>query len=200
MRTATRSKRDGIILFAVATAALLGATAIYGASSGSDAGASHEGAPLAASTDAEAAAAHAARGQEPAYEGGRTACRRCHLREFNSWRRTPHANAYETLPAENRTNPDCVKCHVTGYGHASGFTSIEATPDLANVTCEVCHGPGSLYKDEELMKDRDAAIAAGLVIPTESTCVQCHNSESPTFPGTFDFASMVEAGVHEISR
>jgi hypothetical protein len=199
MRKTTRSKRDGIILFAVVAAALLGANAIQGASGGPDSGAFHAGV-LAASTEAEVAAAHAALGQEATYVTGRTGCRRCHLREFNSWRRTPHANAYETLPAENRTNPDCVKCHVTGYGRESGFTSIEATPDLANVTCEVCHGPGSLYNTEDIMKDRDAATAAGLVIPTEKTCVKCHNSESPSFPGTFDFQSMVEAGVHEISR
>jgi hypothetical protein len=200
MRTATRNKRQGIILFAVATAALLGANAIHGASSGSGAGAIHAGDSLAAATDPEVAAAHAALGQEATYVTGRTGCRRCHLREFNSWRRTPHANAYETLPAENRTNPDCVKCHVTGYGREGGFASIEATPDLANVTCEVCHGPGSLYNTEEIMKDRDVATAAGLVIPTEKTCVQCHNSESSTFPGTFDFDSMVEKGVHEIIR
>jgi hypothetical protein len=104
------------------------------------------------------------------------------------------------LPEESRTDPACVKCHVTGYEEEGGFTSIAATPQLAGVGCEVCHGPGSVYKDEDTMKDRDASIAAGLLIPNEQTCLGCHNSESPNFPGTFDFEAAKADGVHEISR
>ena len=37
------------------------------------------------------------------------------------------------------------------------------------------------------MKDHDASVAGGLVIPTEETCTVCHNDGSPTFKG-FDFA------------
>ena len=33
----------------------------------------------------------------------------------------------------------------------------------------------------------EKAIAAGLIIPTEKVCVQCHNKKSPTFKG-FNFA------------
>ena len=138
--------------------------------------------------------------QEAVYEGGRAACRRCHLRQYRTWQRTPHADAYEVLPEESRTDPACVKCHVTGYEKEGGFTSIDATPQLAGVGCEVCHGPGSVYKDEDTMKDRDASIAAGLLIPNEQTCRGCHNSESPNFPGTFDFEAAKAEGVHEISR
>lgn len=147
---------------------------------------------------ASGAVAHASLAQDPAYEGGRTACRRCHLGQFRSWQRTPHANAFETLPEENRSDPNCVRCHVTGLGQPGGFTSIDETPNLANVTCEACHGPGSLYKEEEIMEDRDAAMAAGLLIPDEQTCRSCHNEESPTFPGSFDFEAMKAEGVHEI--
>ena len=143
-------------------------------------------------------AAHSPSIQEAVYEGGRTACRRCHLAQFRSWQRTPHAGAFETLPEENRGDPNCVRCHVTGLGQPGGFTSIEETPNLANVTCEACHGPGSLYRDEDIMQDRDAAIAAGLRIPDEQTCLSCHNDESPTFPGSFDYEAMKAAGVHDI--
>ena len=150
--------------------------------------------------DADFAAAHEAWLQAPAYEGGRTACRRCHLREYRSWQRTPHANAYETLPEENRSDPDCVKCHVTGYGDDSGFKSLEETPNLAGVTCEVCHGPGTVYKDEDTMKSRDASVAAGLLLPDEQTCLGCHNSESPNFPGEFNFEEMKAAGLHDMKQ
>lgn len=150
--------------------------------------------------DGELVAFHTWAPQDPAYEGGRSGCRRCHLREYRSWEGTPHANSLETLPEESRGDANCVKCHVTGYGDPTGFTSVADTPELAMVGCEACHGPGSLYKDREIMESREASIAAGLTLPDESTCTRCHNSESPTFPGSFDFEAMKEAGVHEISR
>ena len=134
--------------------------------------------------------------QDPAYEGGRSGCRRCHLQEYRAWERTPHANALETLPEESRTDANCVKCHTTGYGQPTGFTNIADTPDLAGIGCEGCHGPGSLYKEKEVMESRDAAVAAGLRIPNEQTCLGCHNSESPTFPGSFNYEEMKAAGVH----
>jgi hypothetical protein len=152
----------------------------------------------AAGLEADAAAFHTWSEQDPAYEGGRTACRRCHLAEFRSWERTPHANALETLPEESRGAANCVKCHTTGFGQPTGFTSMADTPQLANVGCEACHGPGSLYKDQEVMESRETSVAAGLVIPNEATCTGCHNSESPTFPGSFNFEEMKAAGVHEI--
>jgi len=152
-----------------------------------------------AAPEAEAVADfHTWDSQDPAYEGGRTACRRCHLGQYRSWERTPHANALETLPEDNRTDPACVKCHVTGYDKPGGFTSIEDTPNLAGVGCEVCHGPGSLYKEKEIMEDHDASVAAGLMIPDEQTCLACHNSESPNFPGSFNYEEMKASGVHEI--
>lgn len=146
------------------------------------------------------AAAHAALPQQPEYEGSRSGCMRCHIREYRSWDDTPHASAYETLPEESRSDPDCLRCHVTGWSAESGFQSIEETPQLAGVGCEVCHGAGSLYKDREIMEDREASIANGMLIPDEQTCRSCHNEESPTFPGSFDYEAGLEAGVHEISR
>jgi hypothetical protein len=141
---------------------------------------------------------HTWKAQDPAYEGGRSGCRRCHLKQYRSWERTPHAKAYETLPEESRGDANCVKCHTTGYGKSTGFTSIADTPTLVGVGCEVCHGPGSLYKDKEVMESRDASVAAGLLIPDESTCTACHNSESPSFPGSFNFEEMKAEGVHDI--
>lgn len=138
--------------------------------------------------------------QEHAYVGPRDGCRKCHLREYRSWEDTPHASALSVLEGEDATNSECIQCHTTGYGTETGFVSIDETPELANVTCEACHGAGADYRDRETMKDREASIAAGLNIPTEETCRGCHNSNSPTFSGEFDFESMKEKGVHEIKR
>ncbi len=38
----------------------------------------------------------------------------------------------------------CLTCHTTGYKHG-GFDPAKPNPNLAGVTCEACHGPGSDY-------------------------------------------------------
>ena len=42
------------------------------------------------------------------------------------------------------------------------------------VQCEMCHGPGSEYMDEDVMMDREAAMRAGLKMPTKEDCLNCH--------------------------
>jgi hypothetical protein len=54
------------------------------------------------------------------------------------------------------------------------------------IGCEACHGPGSEYKSMKVMKDTEASMAAGLVLPPEDHCLQCHNENSPTYK-PFDF-------------
>ena len=48
---------------------------------------------------------------------------------------------------------------------------------------------------KSIMQSREEAIANGLLIPDESTCVKCHNSEAPTFKG-FDFKEKWEKIKH----
>jgi hypothetical protein len=49
------------------------------------------------------------------------------------------------------------------------------------VSCEQCHGAGSVYKSNTIMKDRAKALASGMIVPDEKTCITCHNDKSPTF-------------------
>lgn len=135
--------------------------------------------------------------QEHSYLNGRDGCRKCHLKQYRSWEATAHATAHEKLEGDDANNAECLACHTTGMGKPGGFVSRDETPKLLGVQCEACHGAGSDYSDKELMKDRDASIAAGLVIPTAETCQQCHNDRSPTFKG-FDFEEYKAKGVHEI--
>jgi hypothetical protein len=77
-------------------AALVGSFGVavaFDASSAGDPAFPHPTAVGIGSTDAEVAAVHATLLQEAVYEGGRAACRRCHLRQYRSWQRTPHADA-----------------------------------------------------------------------------------------------------------
>ncbi len=47
----------------------------------------------------------------------------------------------------------------------------------------------------EIMKDRAKSVAAGMIVPGESTCKGCHNPESPTFKG-FDFKQALDKVAH----
>jgi hypothetical protein len=96
---------------------------------------------------------------------GADKCKMCHKVQFTSWETTTHAKATDAAKAstDRAYTPECLKCHATN-----------ASADLPGVQCEACHGPGEDYKKMSVMKDRDAAIANGLVIPTQATCDGCH--------------------------
>lgn len=81
---------------------------------------------------------------------GSEACKKCHKREYQIWKDSPHARAYEALaqaqrPALRQFDGECVVCHTTGFGHPGGFTGEQTTPQLLENGCENCHGPGSLH-------------------------------------------------------
>ena len=112
-------------------------------------------------------------------------CKMCHKTQFASWETSAHAKAFERLKGDEQANADCLKCHATG-GNA----------EMAGVQCESCHGAGSDYKSMKTMKDRDASVAAGLVLPNEQTCLGCHTGASHD-QKPFDFAAASETGLHE---
>ena len=107
---------------------------------------------------------------------GDEVCQRCHKAEYDQWKTTPHASAWQTLvDAKKDANPDCVKCHVVGYQQAGGFKIGDDAPKLGNVQCENCHGMGTQHEAYPAQSRRI----------TEATCKQCHTAaNSPTF----DFA------------
>jgi len=163
----------------------------------------------------------AALAEDHAYVGSNK-CKMCHLKEHKSWAESKMGQAFEILKPGARaeakktagldpekdytTDATCLACHVTGYGKEGGFTSIEETPDLAGVGCEMCHGAGGTYVQPEhmSMKNKEyqkaAIVAVGLVDQiTEAQCRHCHNVESP-FVGedyVFDFEANKEKGTHE---
>jgi hypothetical protein len=96
---------------------------------------------------------------------GAAKCKMCHKVQYASWETTKHAMATDTAKAgtEREWGADCLQCHATN-----------ASEDLPGVQCEACHGAGADFKKMSIMKDRDAAIANGLVIPTQATCDACH--------------------------
>jgi hypothetical protein len=73
---------------------------------------------------------------------GKNTCAACHYSKFRTWKHEKHALGFEILPQKYRKDPKCLTCHTTGYGEPTGYKDA-STPQLAGITCESCHGPGS---------------------------------------------------------
>ncbi|HPG41231.1 MAG TPA: cytochrome c family protein [bacterium] len=134
---------------------------------------------------------------------GSEKCKVCHKAasrgdQYSIWEKSLHAKAYATLATEQSkevakkagvtSDPQkaaqCLKCHVTAY--EAPATAIDASfKQSEGVGCEVCHGPGSIYKTLKIMKDLAAGVqdpkAVGFIAGDEATCLKCHNTESPTY-------------------
>lgn len=155
--------------------------------------------------------------EKPKYIGVAN-CGKCHKSakkgdQLGKWTAAKHAQAYVALASEEAKKiatekgiedpqkaDECLKCHVTAHGVDAAL--IEPIPEGKKghsiedgVGCESCHGPGSMYKSRKIMKDREMAVQAGLVIPDEETCKKCHNAESPTFV-EFKYEEMLEKIAH----
>jgi 2',3'-cyclic-nucleotide 2'-phosphodiesterase (5'-nucleotidase family) len=112
--------------------------------------------------------AQATRKSQLPFVGSET-CRGCHPAQYAQWKSTPHASAWASLVADNRSmDADCFACHVTGAHHPKGPTfPTEVGPLLVNVGCEACHGPGEAHLAKPV-----ASMHAGAVL---ETCTDCHD-------------------------
>lgn len=129
---------------------------------------------------------------------GSKKCKMCHNKpakgaQYKQWQVSKHANAMKSLSATEAKDPACIKCHST-YGSVDKGLILTLKP-TEGVSCESCHGAGSKYFPNAVMKNRAKSEAKGLVIPTEETCKKCHNAESPHFKG-FDFAEYSKKIAH----
>ncbi|MCU0867199.1 MAG: cytochrome c family protein [Planctomycetes bacterium] len=119
---------------------------------------------------------------------GTAACAVCHPTAMAAWQKSNHAHAWQTLVKAEAdpkrygwpvtAYPDCVSCHVVGYGDQTGFVDFETTPQLADVGCERCHGAGSDHVASAGQKP------LGLIggVTGSMLCAQCHDYEqSPNF-------------------
>ncbi|MHC4459830.1 MAG: multiheme c-type cytochrome [Planctomycetota bacterium] len=127
-------------------------------------------------------------------------CAACHKGpmmgyQFSKWRMSAHARAYavlataeahaiarkQGLKGDPQTNIACLQCHTTAY-HEPTEGVLEFYSLYEGVGCEACHGVGSSYYPEAIMRDRRAAKAAGLKEVTRQTCLGCHeNSHNKSF-------------------
>src|SRR4030042_6913625 len=67
---------------------------------------------------------------------GSKQCASCHFKQFMAWKKSKHAKeAWESVPEKYRADPECLKCHATGYGQETGFKDAESTPNLTGTGC-----------------------------------------------------------------
>jgi hypothetical protein len=130
---------------------------------------------------------------------GAAKCKMCHNKpdkgeQFTKWENSPHAKAMESLKGADATNPKCLKCHSTAAAidkSANGGIKVEE-----GVSCESCHGPGSVYKTASIMKNQELALTKGMILPEEKVCKTCHNEESPNYKG-FNYKEYVAKISHD---
>ena len=105
---------------------------------------------------------------------GPSRCIGCHRWQHDVWSKAKHARALDALKTAFRSHdPECVVCHVTGLETRGGYVSEAATPDLASVSCESCHGAAS---------EHVANPEAPWKRPGERDCLACHTPDhSPQF-------------------
>ncbi len=106
---------------------------------------------------------------------GSDTCKVCHLKDAKTWQAHKHSKTFQLLEGGEQKNPECLKCHTTGYGKPSGFVSMEQTPNLANTGCEACHGPGSAHNEAAKNAPETGAWDKKISRVMPGSCVACHN-------------------------
>ncbi len=145
-------------------------------------------------------------------------CKACHFKQYKSWKKTKMAKTFEVLKpgvnAEAKTelkfdpnkdytkDPECLSCHTTGYGMPGGYRipsekdtkAKKIAKENEGITCEACHGPGSLYvdghknvKDNKRKYTQEEFFKAGLYKIDAQVCIACHNQKNPTAGPDFKF-------------
>jgi nitrate/TMAO reductase-like tetraheme cytochrome c subunit len=110
--------------------------------------------------------------QENKYIGAEK-CKGCHPQQFKDFESRKFTKAWAVLQMRGKTkDPECLKCHVTGYGQPSGFTTEEETPYLRYKQCEACHGAGGLHAANP--GDAGAKAAMKSYVKDKDVCIQCH--------------------------
>lgn len=127
----------------------------------------------------------------PAHAGGVTphdyigadACRACHVEQFDTWAKGPHAAAFDHLRDTQRKDKRCIQCHT--------MVPVDPDPALAGVQCEACHGAGRYYAKDNVMRDAELRSRLLFAVPDEKTCLRCHTDNASSLR-KFSYAEALE--------
>ncbi|MCM2322141.1 MAG: hypothetical protein NDJ90_02660 [Oligoflexia bacterium] len=146
------------------------------------------------------------------------ACAQCHLKQFDFWRKTNHANAFAPLVQKQQPrNKECLSCHSVGLGLPQGYSDVTRlvfasrpgesegerveeplSQDDTLAFLSAVHKSSSLDEpvkaraaDTQSLPLRDALS----VVPRAWASVQCENCHAPggDHPFAGEFSKKVEA-------
>lgn len=134
-------------------------------------------------------------------------CAECHLKQFDFWRKTRHAHAFEPLFAQNQSkNKECLSCHTAGFtaglNDAKGWTSVNqliqttqgqflSHEEIRSWLSKLHSADSSNEKAKLQDSDAEATPLRGHLgrLAQAWTPVQCENCHSPgqghPFGGTY---------------
>jgi peroxiredoxin len=126
---------------------------------------------------------------EPSGFSGNDKCAVCHPQEMATWRFTEHAVAFDTLVTRGADHdPECVRCHVVGFGEPGGYSEVGRERHLESVGCETCHGPGGGH-----LATKPSAAAGTATTDYRPFCERCHDAKHSL---GFDYAGFLPKVSH----
>jgi peroxiredoxin len=115
---------------------------------------------------------------------GSEACGVCHESQHETWELTNHAHAFDTLVKHgSESDPECVSCHVVGFGQSGGFDLTTRAHELEDVGCETCHGRGGPHLTPVTEAKGDY----------QKACLGCHDTKHSL---GFDYATFLPKVSH----
>ena len=100
-------------------------------------------------------------------------CKSCHLKQYEDWAGSAHAQATVKLAAANRAIPECLTCHSERYRRTIDATV--ASTDAHGVECATCH-------IDSLPHGMERRTVTTRVKVDPKACLQCHTREwSPNY-------------------
>jgi len=98
-------------------------------------------------------------------------CKMCHMKQYKTWESSKHSKNFSQLQGDELKDPECLKCHTTGFGEGGyGLDQpAEHNANFENTQCEACHGPGGDHMKAPKAQKKET-------IQRKSTaCANCHN-------------------------
>jgi hypothetical protein len=121
---------------------------------------------------------------------GEKNCASCHKKEYEIWLKSAHAKAYEKLSMEKREDITCLWCHSTDA--RDNFKALT----LKSVSCEACHGLGTLYTTGSMTDNFAEYHKSRLKKQDESVCLGCHTKARTPAVTDFDYQASLEKIKH----
>ncbi len=118
-----------------------------------------------------------------------TACRTCHLKQYEDWKITKHAKAIQTLVSNNRAIPECLTCHSEQFRR---LQRADIPKDgVGGVECASCHMQALPHGFER------RNVTAKTKVDSQ-TCLVCHTKDrSPAYDEESYFAKVSHKSIEQ---